>query len=72
VIYEKAQPMQRETNAFTVRVNDGEARFQMKDDFATVESARKVVELFISAWQFPATLGRARRCAYANLRKPSS
>jgi hypothetical protein len=39
VNYEKAQPVECETDAFTVRLSEDEARFELKDHFASVPAA---------------------------------
>jgi hypothetical protein len=56
VNYEEALPLEYDCDAFTVRVKDGEARFQMKQHFETAEAAREEVEPFIRRWEFAATL----------------
>ena len=58
VNYEKAAPLEHDGDAFTVRVKDGEARFEMKDQFETAEAAREAVEPFIRRWEFAASLER--------------
>lgn len=58
VKYDKAKPLEHDTPAFTVRVCDGRARFEMKAHFATAEAAREAVEPFIRAWEVIAALDR--------------
>jgi hypothetical protein len=56
VNYEGAVPLEYDCDAFTVRVKDGEARFEMKGNFETAEAAREEVEPFIRSCEFAAAL----------------
>jgi len=53
---EKADPLEFETDDFSVRVADGTARFEMKRHFADPEEARKIVDPFVDAWILQASL----------------
>lgn len=56
VKYDKAEPLEHDTPEFTVRVSEGEARFEMKKHFGNVEAAREMVAPFIRAWEVTAAL----------------
>ena len=58
VNYDKASPLAYETANFKVSVNGREARFEMKEHFATVENALEVVGPFIRQWEFAVALDR--------------
>jgi hypothetical protein len=51
VNYEKAAPLEHDTPEFSLRVENGCARFEMKGHYATEEAAREVVSPFIRAWE---------------------
>ncbi len=59
VDYSQAIPLQRERPGFQVKVEDGKARFDLKERYATAEEARKAVEDYVLAWNVSAccTLG---------------
>lgn len=61
VNYDNAEPLEYDTAAFRVTINDHEARFEMKGHHATVEEARNVIEAFIHEWEFSANLDRGPR-----------
>ena len=50
-LYDEAKPLIHTTPEFTIRVDNGQARFEMKAHYATVEEAREVVEPFIQEWE---------------------
>lgn len=56
VQYEKAVPFEHDGPRFRVTVDNGIARFQMKEHFADVASARSVVDPFIDSWELSASL----------------
>jgi hypothetical protein len=58
VNYDKASPLAYETANFKVSINGREARFEMKEHFATVENALEVVGPFIRQWEFAVALDR--------------
>jgi hypothetical protein len=58
VNYDKASPLAYETANFKVSVNGSEARFAMKEHFATVDQALEVVWPFIRQWEFAVALDR--------------
>jgi hypothetical protein len=58
VNYDKAAPLECETAEFKVRIDKLEARFEMKQHFATAEEARKIVEPVIREWEFAACLNQ--------------
>ena len=54
--YDNATPLHFDGPAFRLTVDDGEARFEMKEHFSTEENARAAVEPFIDRWEFEASL----------------
>src|SRR5437773_5847513 len=58
VNYDKAPALEHETDTFVVRISQREARFEMKEHFASDESARQAVQPFIRAWELSASLER--------------
>ena len=56
VHYEKAVPFEYDASQFHVIVDNGTARFLMKEHFADVASARCLVEPFIDSWELSASL----------------
>ena len=59
VDYSHAAPFQREKPGFRVKVENGKARLELDQRYATVEEARKAVEDYVLAWNVSAccTLG---------------
>lgn len=51
VDYDKAEPLEHDTPCFTVRVENGRARFEMKEHYDTEDCARDVVEPYLLAWE---------------------
>lgn len=51
VDYDKAEPLEHDTQTFSVRIEDGQARFDMKEHFDTEEAAREAIEPFIQSWE---------------------
>jgi hypothetical protein len=58
VSYEGTAPINHATSNFVVHVKNGEARFELKDHFALVETARELVEPFIRKWELQIILDR--------------
>ena len=58
ISYEKSAPFTHETADFFVRIATVEARFEMKQHFATVNAAREIVEPFIRKWELHTVLER--------------
>jgi hypothetical protein len=56
VDYDRAAPLDAETDRFHVHIADGRARFAMKVHCAIEEEARKIVEPFIRAWEIKADI----------------
>ena len=56
VSYNDAQPLEYDTEAFLIKVIDGEVCFELKEHFSTEEAARKAVELYIRAWELDVAL----------------
>ena len=56
--YSKAESLCRDEPDFHLTVKDGRARFEFKEHYATTEQAKEVVEEYIDAWVFDATLKR--------------
>ena len=78
VDYGEAKPLTFENDQFVVQVEDGKARFKMKEHCPTEQKAQEIVEPFIDNWQFDAGLRRDPDCflldfdkAEINDRKPT-
>lgn len=56
VDYREAQPLIREEQAFRVEVKDNQARFELKDHYATEKDARNAIKDYIDDWEFDACL----------------
>lgn len=56
VDYMSASPLCHETEQFRICIEDGTARFELKEHFATAEAACEVVEPYIEKWEFEAGL----------------
>jgi hypothetical protein len=56
VNYDKAKPLIYEAPGFSVRVENDQARFEMKGHFASVEAARSEVSPFVRQWEVSAAL----------------
>jgi len=61
VEYSNAPPLDHDDAEFKVRVDAGEARFELKIDCPTVDAAREIIDPFILKWEFIAALERAPR-----------
>ena len=66
VDYSKAEPVDHEEEGFSIRIEEGQACFAMKDDHPTVGSALEVVNSYISNWELDDAL--ASRPGEFNLR----
>ena len=62
VDYGDAKPLDFENVHFVVRVNDGKARFELREHCATEQKAREIVEPFIQDWEIDAGLRRHPDC----------
>ena len=49
--FDEAEPLEFETSIFTVRVENGNARFALKADHSNVKEARAAIEPFIHMWE---------------------
>ncbi len=60
VDYSKAKPLFSDETAFRLEVKDKQARFELKEHYATEDEARKAVEDYVLAWNVNTccTLGR--------------
>ncbi len=58
VNYDKVSQLAYETASFKISVKGGEAHFEMKEHFATVQQALEVLGPFIRQWEFAAALDR--------------
>ena len=56
VDYGEAQPLIREESAFRVEVKDNQARFELKDHYATEEDARNAIKDYNDDWECHACL----------------
>ena len=56
VSYEKATPLEVERQGFCLKVEDGRARFELQDHYATAGEAQAAVKPFIDQWEFKETL----------------
>jgi len=55
--FDAARPLEFETSQFTVRVENGTARFVLKEHYAHPKEARAAVEPFIRVWETWEALG---------------
>ena len=51
VNFDEAEPLEFETSQFSVRVENGTARFSLKKDYSDVKEARSSIEPFIHMWE---------------------
>ena len=49
--FDEAEPLEFETSQFSVRVENGTARFALKEDHSDVTEARSSIEPFIHMWE---------------------
>ena len=54
--YSEAQPLVLDKPAFLLEVKDNQARFELKEHYATEGEAREAIEEYIRAWEFHACL----------------
>jgi hypothetical protein len=54
-------PVERETDAFTMRVADGVVTFQMKTHYASEQEAKQKVQPYLEAWDVTAGLEFGRK-----------
>jgi hypothetical protein len=58
VDYDRAPPLTHSQAAFEVHIERDQAEVRMKDHYATVDSARAMIEPFFRAWELSAALRR--------------
>ena len=56
VDYSKAEPLVRDESTFRLEIKDNQARFELKEHYATEEDARNAIENYIRIWEFDACL----------------
>jgi hypothetical protein len=56
VTFQNPPPVEAETEAFLVRLDNGVATFQLKDHFPSEEGARRVVDAYVRAWEIATAL----------------
>ena len=58
VDYSRAEPLVREEPAFRLEVKEKQARFELREQYATVAEVRQAIQTCIDKWQFDAGLER--------------
>ena len=61
VVFDNPEPLERETEAFRMRLADGVLRLEMKEHHASEQSARGRVEPHIRSWELWNALDLGRR-----------
>ena len=61
VTFDGPPPVEDETSAFRLRLENGVAHFQLKEHFPSVEAARSVVDKYIRAWEIDMALNHGSR-----------
>lgn len=56
VDYREAKSLIHDEPAFRLEVKDNQARFELKDHYATEEDARKTIKEYVRTWEFDACL----------------
>ena len=56
VDYSKVDPVYCEVEGFGIRIEDNRVRFEMKEHYATVDSALEAVKPYIHSWELDAAL----------------
>ena len=56
--YSRAETVEKEHEAFRLRLEDGEARFEFKEHIPTRQQAQQAVQPFIRQWELRASLER--------------
>ena len=51
VDYSKVDPVYCEVEGFGIRIEDNRVRFEMKEHYATVDSALEAVKPYIHSWE---------------------
>lgn len=69
VVFANPSPLERETDAFRMRLADGVLRCEMKDHHASEQSARTRVEPYIRAWELWEALRSSRRRIWFDFEK---
>jgi hypothetical protein len=61
VTFDNPQLVECETSAFRLRLENGVATLALKEHFTSLESARRIADDFLRAWELDAALGIGRR-----------
>lgn len=61
VEFQEPPPVERETEQFRLRLENGKARFEMKEHYAAEGGARACVDAFLQAWEISAALSQSGR-----------
>ena len=56
VDYGSAETVEEERSTFRLTLQDGEARFELKEDYASPRQARKAIQPFIEQWELRTSL----------------
>ena len=56
VDYGTAETIEAERSTFRLTLQDGEARFELKEDYASPQQARKAIQPFIEQWELRTSL----------------
>ena len=56
VDYGTAETIEEERSTFRLTLQDGEARFELKEDYASPQQARKAIQPFIEQWELRTSL----------------
>ena len=56
VDYGSAETVEEERSTFRLTLQDGEARFELKEDYASPQQARKAIQPFIEQWELRTSL----------------
>ena len=56
VDYGSAETIEAERSTFRLTLQDGEARFELKEDYASPQQARKAIQPFIEQWELRTSL----------------
>ena len=70
VSYEHAQTITIQQPEFLVTLEQGRARFELKNHYATVQEAQNVITPFIEHWQFRASVESGPRTFYLRFQSP--
>ena len=56
VDYGSAETVEEERSTFRLTLQDGEARFELKEDYASTQQAQKAIQPFIEQWELRTSL----------------